>query len=51
MPFETFYVGSRSLSHLKVTYIALVPVITPTVIHGFQNNLAQLFSLRSSSAI
>ena len=35
------------MSHLKVSYIALVPAITPTVMHGFQNNLAQLFSLRS----
>ena len=32
------------MSHLKVTYIALVPAITPTFMHGFQNNLAQLFS-------
>ena len=39
------------MSHLKVTYIALVPAITPTFMHGFQNNLVQLFSLRSSSAI
>ena len=30
------------MSHLKVSYIALVPAITPTVMHGFQNNLAQL---------
>ena len=35
------------MSHLKVSYIALVPAITPTVTHGFQNNLAQLFSLRN----
>ena len=39
------------MSHLKVSYIALVPAITPTFMHGFQNNLVQLFSLRSSSAI
>ena len=39
------------MSNLKVTYIALVPAITPTFMRGFQNNLAQLFSLRSSSAI
>ena len=39
------------MSSLKVSYIALVPAITPTVMHGFQNNLAQLFSLRSSSAV
>ena len=38
------------MSHLKVSFIALVPAITPTVMHGFQNNLAQLFSLRSSIA-
>ena len=31
-------------------YIELIRDISPTVMHGFQNNLAQLFSLRSSSA-
>ena len=39
------------MSHLKVTYIALVPAINPTFMHEFQNNLAQLLSLISSSAI
>ena len=28
-----------------------VQAITPTFIHGFQNNYAHVFSLRSSSAI
>ena len=31
--------------------IELVRAITSTIMHGFQNNLAQLFSLRSRSAI
>ena len=31
-------------------YIELIRAITPTFMHGFQNNLAQLFSLGSSSA-
>ena len=30
---------------------AFVRAITSTFMHGFQNNLAQLFSLRSRSAI
>ena len=47
MPFETF------LGRLKVKvtfegYInRLVRAITPTFTHVFQNNLAQMFSLRS----
>ena len=52
MPFETFFqVGCMSMSHLKVTSIELVRVITPTFMHGFQNNLAKLISLRSRSVI
>ena len=39
------------MSHLEVIYIELVSVISPTFMHGFQNNLGLLFSLRSSSAI
>ena len=51
MPFETF------LGRLKVKVTPeghinkLVWAITPTFMHGFQNNLAQLFSLRTGSAI
>ena len=30
---------------------SVVRAITPTFMHGFQNNFVQMFSLRSSSAI
>ena len=35
---------------IKWSYIELVEDITSTFVHGFQNNFAQVFSLRSSSA-
>ena len=34
-----------------VIYTELVRAITCTFMHGFQNNFAQVFSLRCSSAI
>ena len=49
MPFETF------LGRLKVTLEGHINeffwAITPTYMHGFQNNFAQMFSLKSRSAI
>ena len=36
---------------IKWSYIELVQAITSMFMHGFQNNLAQLFSLTSKSAI
>ena len=39
------------MSHLEVIHIELVSAISPIFMHEFQNNLGQLFSLRSSSAI
>ena len=41
------YVRCACVRHLP----EFVRSITSTFMHGFQNNLAQLFSLRSSSAI
>ena len=57
MPFETFYSGRLKVKvtlegqMIKWSKTELVPAIASTFIHGFQNNLAQLFSLTSSSAI
>ena len=55
MPFETF-VHARTLRlTVKVTLEGhineLFWAITPTCMHGFQNNFAQVFSLQSKSAI
>ena len=36
---------------MQCVYVQFVLTITCTFMHGFQNNLAQLFSLRSGSAI
>ena len=37
--------------HACLSPTGFVQAITPTFMHGFQNCLAQLFSLRSSSVI
>ena len=57
MPFETFFSGRLKVkitgvkSRSKWSYIELVRAITCTFMHGFQNNFAQLLSLRRRSAI
>ena len=60
---ELFFLGSSSAicnicsGRLKVKVttegqmIELVRAISSTFMHGFQNNMAQLFSLRSKSVI
>ena len=54
MPFEIF-LGLVEAMKVKITLEGhinwLARAINPTAMHGFQNNLANLFSLRSSSAI
>ena len=54
MPFEIFLELVEAMK-VKITLKGhinwLVRAINPTVMHEFQNNLAHLFSLRSSSAI
>ena len=56
MSFETFLgrlkVKVTGVKKFKmVIYIKLVRAITCTFMHGFQNNFAQLLSLRRRSAI
>ena len=57
MPFETFPQDRLKINvtlegqMIKWSKIELVRTITSTFMYGFQNNLAQLFSLKSSSAI
>ena len=41
----------RACVHPSIHPSGFVQTITSTFMHEFQNNLAQLFSLRSSSAI
>ena len=51
MPFETFLGRLKVKVTLEGHINKLVWAIAPTFMHGFQNNYAQVFSLRSSSAI
>ena len=55
MPFETFFQVGKGQGHqgqmMKLSEIELVLAITSKFMHGFQNNLAQLFSLRSRCAL
>ena len=61
MPFETFLssplAGKRDIvvtilvRCMSVRPAKIVRTITFTIMHGFQNNLAQLFPLRRRSAI
>ena len=43
--------GHRDQIKVKWSYIDIVRAITCTFLHGFQNNFAQLLSLRRKSAI
>ena len=51
MSFETFFcrlkVKVTLVGHINEIFLA----ITPTYMHGFQNSFAQVFSLKSRSAI
>ena len=49
--FSLVYVRALCVRCACVHPSGLVRVITCTFVHGFQNNLAQLFSLRSRNAI
>ena len=51
MAFEIFLGGLNVKVTLEGHINKLFPAITPTFMHGFQNNSAQVFSLTSSSAI
>ena len=52
MPYETDFLGRLKVKITLEGHInKLVRAITPTFMHGFQNNLAKVFSLRSRSAI
>ena len=51
MPFETFLGRLKVKVTLKGYINQFVRAITPTFMHGFQNNFAQLVSLRRRSAI
>ena len=51
MPFETFLGRLKVKVKLEDQINELFWAITPTYMHGFQNNFAQVFSLRSISAI
>ena len=51
MSFETFLGRLKVKVTLEGHINLLVRTITPTFMHGFQKSFAQMFSLRSSSAI
>ena len=51
MPFETFLGRLKVKVTLEGHINELFWAITSTYMHGFQNNFAQVFSLRSRSAI
>ena len=57
MPFETFFSGRLKVKDIGVkyrsnwSYIELVRAITCILMHGFQNNFAQLLSPTRKSAI
>ena len=51
MTFETFLGRLKVKVTLEGHITELFWAITPIYMHGFQNNLAQVFSLKSRSAI
>ena len=51
MPFETFLGRLMVKVTLQCHVNKLVQAITPTFMQEFQNNFAQVFSLRSSRAV
>ena len=51
MSFETFLDRLKGKVTLEGHINELFWAITPTYMHGFQNNFAQVFSLKSRSAI
>ena len=51
MPLETFLGRLKVKVTLEDHINELFWAITPTYMHGFQNNFAQVFSLKSRSAI
>ena len=51
MPFETFLGWLKAKVTLEGHIHELFWAITPTYMHGCQNNFTQVFSLKSRSAI
>ena len=51
MSFETFLGRLKVKVTLEGHINKLVWAVTPTIMYGFQNNFAQVFSLRSCSVI
>ena len=51
MSFETFLGRLKVKDTLESHMIEIFWAITATCMHGFQNNFAQMFSLKSRSAI
>ena len=52
MPFETFFLGRLNVKDTLEGHINdLFWATTPIYVHGFQNNFAQVFSVKSQSAI
>ena len=51
MPFETFLGRFKLKVTIEGHINELSCAITPTLMQGFQNNFAQVFSLKSRSAI